>query len=63
MWPEANIDVERIPILIREYKGRLKFVSGDIPAFLYEPKQSADNVIQRAESLVESLSTLMDEEQ
>ena len=61
MWSDAKIDVERIPILVREYKGRLKFVPGDIPYFMYTPKQSADNVVQRARKLIESLSTLMDE--
>lgn len=62
MWPEAKIDVERIPILVREYKGRLKFIPNEAPYFLYEPGQSADNVVKRAEKLVQSLSTLMDKE-
>lgn len=58
MWSEAKIDVERIPILVREYKGRLKFVAGDTPHFIYSPKPSDDNVIERAKKLVESMSTL-----
>lgn len=62
MWIDAKIDVERIPILVREYKGRLKFVPGDVPYFTYTPRQSADNVVRRAGKLIESLSTLMDEE-
>lgn len=60
MWPEAKIDVERIPILVREYKGRLKFFPGDNPYFIYEPRQSPEGVIDRAKGLVESLSTLVD---
>lgn len=62
MWIDAKIDVERIPILVREYKGRLKFVPGDVPYFTYTPRQSADNVVRRAGKLIESLSTLMDED-
>ena len=45
MWPEAKIDVERIPILVREYKGRLKFVPDSSPYFIYQPPKSNDNVI------------------
>lgn len=63
MWPDAKIDVERIPILVREYKGRLKFIPNEPPYFLYEPRQSVDNVIKRAEKLVQSLSTLMDKDE
>lgn len=63
MWPEAKIDVERIPILVREYKGRLKFIPDDNPYFIYEPRQSTEGVIERAKGLVESLSTLVDEEE
>lgn len=62
MWQSAKIDVERIPILIREYKGRLKFVPSDNPYFEYRPKQSTDNVLKRTEKLIQSLSTLVDEE-
>lgn len=59
MWNQAKIDVERIPILVREYKGRLKFVTGDTPYFVYSPKPDDDNVIGRAGKLVESMSTLV----
>ncbi len=59
MWNQAKIDVERIPILVREYKGRLKFVTGDTPYFVYSPKPDDDNVIGRARKLVESMSTLV----
>lgn len=59
MWNQAKIDVERIPILVREYKGRLKFVTGDTPYFVYSPKPDDDNVIERAGKLVESMSTLV----
>lgn len=59
IWNQAKIDGERIPILVREYKGRLKFVTGDNPYFLYSPKPNDDNVIERARKLVESMSTLI----
>ena len=59
MWKDAEVDVERIPILVREYKGRLKFVTGDTPYFVYSPKPDDDNVIGRAGKLVESMSTLV----
>ena len=59
MWNQAKIDVERIPILVREYKGRLKFVTGDTPYFVYSTKPDDDNVIGRAGKLVESMSTLV----
>ena len=58
MWPEAKIDVERIPILVREYKGRLKFVPDASPYFIYDAQKSSGTVIERAERLVESMSTL-----
>ena len=61
MWPDANIDVERIPLLVREYRGRLKFIPQDSPYFLYEPGDSKKTVIERAEHLVDDLSTLLGE--
>ena len=58
MWNQAKVDTARIPILVREYKGRLKFIPGDTPGFEYSPKQGNESVIQLAEKLIESLSTL-----
>lgn len=58
MWPKADIDAERIPILVREYKGRLKFINKEQPGFEYFPKQDDDNVIARAKKIIDSLSTL-----
>lgn len=58
MWPEAKIDVERIPILVREYKGRLKFVPDSSPYFIYDAQKSSGTVIERAGRLIESMSTL-----
>ncbi len=60
MWPEAKVDVERIPLLIREYKGRLKFFPQDEPYFQFEPRQDGTGVIESAKKLVEDLSTLID---
>ena len=62
MWKDAEVDVERIPILVREYKGRLKFMPKDEPYFIFEPKPGTCTVIENARKLVESLSTLKDEE-
>lgn len=62
MWKDAEVDVERIPILVREYKGRLKFMPKDEPYFIFEPKPGTGTVIENARKLVESLSTLKDEE-
>lgn len=59
MWPDAKVDVERIPLLIREYKGRLKFFPQDEPFFQFEPRQNGDGVIESAKKLVEDLSTLI----
>lgn len=59
MWPEAKVDVERIPLLVREYKGRLKFFPKDEPFFQYEPPQNSGGVIDNAKKLVEDLSTLL----
>lgn len=61
-WKDAEVDVERIPILVREYKGRLKFMPKDEPYFIFEPKPGTGTVIENARKLVESLSTLKDEE-
>ena len=58
MWPEAKIDVERIPILVREYRGRLKFVPEQVPYFVYSPPKGNKSVLELAKQLVESLSTL-----
>lgn len=58
MWNRAKVDVNRIPILVREYKGRLKFIPGDNPGFEYLPKQGNESVIELARQLIESLSTL-----
>ena len=58
MWNKANVDVSRIPILVREYKGRLKFIPGDNPGFEYSPKPGNESVIDLARQLIESLSTL-----
>lgn len=58
MWNKADIDVNRIPILMREYKGRLKFIQGKTPGFEYFPKPGNQSVIELSGQLIESLSTL-----
>ncbi len=62
MLREAKVDVERIPILIREYKGQLKFITKNEPYFLYEPKHGGRTAIEMAKEVIEALSTLVDEE-
>lgn len=42
--------------------GRLKFMPKDEPYFIFEPKPGTGTVIENARKLVESLSTLKDEE-
>ena len=53
MWNHAEIDSTRIPLLVREYKGRLKFVPEKLT---FEHDNST--VIESAKKLVEALSTL-----
>lgn len=61
MWSEAKIATERIPLLVREYKGKLKFTPQEGPFFTYEPKSNnTKDVIEMARDLVEDLSTLLD---
>ena len=58
MWNHAEIDSTRIPLLVREYKGRLKFVPEKL-TFEYAPKSNDNStVIESAKKLVEALSTL-----
>ena len=57
MWSEAKIDVERIPILVREYRGKLKFVPDD-NFFVYEPDDKSKSLIDIVKDVVEDLSTL-----
>mgnify|MGYP000933494013 FL=1 len=58
MWNHAKIDSTRIPLLVREYKGRLKFVPEKL-TFEYAPKSNDNStVIESAKKLVEALSTL-----
>ena len=57
MWPEAKIDVERIPILVREYRGKLRFVPDD-KCFVYTPKDKSRDLIEIVKDVVEDLSTL-----
>ncbi len=57
LWDKAEIDITRIPILVREYKGRLKFVP-EGPGFEYSPPRTDKNIIEIAKDLIESLSTL-----
>ena len=57
MWPEAKIDVERIPILVREYRGKLKFVPDD-NCFEYYPEDKSRDLIEIVRDVVEDLSTL-----
>lgn len=57
MWPEAKIDVERIPILVREYRGKLKFVA-DENCFIYYPEDKSRDLIDIVRDVVEDLSTL-----
>lgn len=61
MWHDAKIDVERIPILVREYKGRLRFFPQDEPYFQYEPGNTNQTVLERADKLIDDLSTLLEE--
>lgn len=57
LWDKADIDITRIPILVREYKGRLKFIP-EGPGFEYSPPRTDKNIIEIAKDLIESLSTL-----
>ncbi len=57
MWPEAKIDVERIPILVREYRGKLRFVPDD-KCFVYKPDDKSRDLIEIVKDVVEDLSTL-----
>ena len=57
LWDKADIDITRIPILVREYKGRLKFIP-DGPGFEYSPPKTDKDIIEIAKDLIESLSTL-----
>lgn len=61
MWPEAKIDVERIPILVREYKGKLRFFHQD-GSFIYYPEDGM-GVIENLKKLIEDLSTLRDNDE
>ncbi len=58
MWPEAKIDVERIPILVREYRGKLRFMPGDEPYFVYTPDSSDKELIEIVKDVANDLSTL-----
>ncbi len=65
MWEKAPIDPSRIPILVREFKGKLKFIPGN-QTFEYEPNKGVkkddgikNDVISRADHVVDSMSTLL----
>lgn len=57
MWDKAEIAVERIPILVREYKGKLRFVNSQRPHFEYRAG-STKGVIDIINDLLDDLSTL-----
>ncbi|MCH5251430.1 MAG: transcription-repair coupling factor [Lachnospiraceae bacterium] len=55
MYPQADLEAERIPSLIAGMERRLRFVPGAAPYFLYEPE---GNLLEQAEMVTEKISSL-----
>ncbi len=59
MHPKAELDISRIPELVEEYKGRLRFISGEQPYFeLREGKRGGGNIAQTLKETDELLIAL-----
>lgn len=61
MYKEARIDVTKIPLLVNEKKGRLRFCGEAEPYFLYSPEKSLSDISYLKKTLftlIEDLETL-----
>ena len=59
MYPQADINVDAIPGLIEKDNGRLKFMTGANPKFVYQSKKndpgSTAELIKHARSIIAAL--------
>ena len=59
MDPKADINVEAIPELIKEANGRLKFIGGGNPKFVYQVKRGepkdADSIMEYILGMIKAL--------
>ena len=65
MYERANVHVERIPDLLAEYKGNLKFTVDTNPYFTYKKllknkKEKDENVLELVKNVLNSIKTLLD---
>lgn len=62
MWKDAEVDVKEYQFLSASTKADLSLCLKTNRIFIFEPKPGTGTVIENARKLVESLSTLKDEE-
>ena len=59
MYQKAKLQVEKIPDMVRSYKGDLKLVSGDVPSFHYidrrNKNQDSLEMMGKAEEILKSM--------
>ena len=59
MYQKAKLQVEKIPDMVRSYKGDLKLVPGDVPSFLYidrrNKNQDSLEMMGKAEEILKSM--------
>lgn len=58
MYKNAEINVQNIPLLVEQYKGRLKFVAEESPYFLYTPRKRITDMTEYKETIMEIISNM-----
>ena len=62
MHPKAKIDIEKIPELIAQYRGQLKFRADNEPCFTYTPRKTLKNTTEILHAMNEIVSALQKQE-
>lgn len=61
IYPQAKYDPAKIPALIEQYRGKLRFVPGGTPKFVYQMESSKNQkkVLEDANRIVDDIMTLV----
>ena len=62
MYQKAKLQVDKIPDMVRSYKGDLKLVPGDVPSFHYIDRRNKNQdslaMVEKAKEILKGLGEL-----
>ena len=62
MYQKAPVDITKIPSLVEQYRGDLKFVPDANPYFIYKPRNGVkdnDNCFEQLNSVIENVKNII----